>query len=423
MMNDDTCYYDAVSEVDAAHFTDENAVRIYQAQIKAGKRLSANMLMSVLEDPRLKSAARTYDSGWSGKKDFEHALAGLKNIHLKRQLFYTLNKVQSGFDEGDADELIATLQNDISSFSFADGGENMIFAEDRAPLALQEWRERYANPDSAKGLPYSMPNDKGRPLGFPALDQAFNGAHGGDLIMIAAKTGEGKTAFALNLTRHFSFRQKFLGYYMNTEMRILEMEARLLAPIANVTANEIMSGKLEGNASEREAKALRIEQAYLELQRSELVLSRIPDLPLHKAKGLANQLKAKKPNLQYIIVDYVGRMAVKDFSGSGWDELYEITKQLKELAITLNVPIFILAQRNQMGEVEGAKKMMNECDGVLFFEPTTEEDEKDIRERTNEVSADIINYKITKKKVRRDDNPYPIYTVFDKKRNFINEVR
>lgn len=423
MMNNDNAYYDAMGEVDGAHFVDENTGRIFQEQAKAGKRLTANMLMSIIEDPRLKSAARTFDNSWTGYADFQHALKGLKKTHLKRQLYYTIYKAGTNFDETDPEELIATLTSDISSYSFADGGDNMIFPEDRAPLALEEWKERRKNPDAAKGLPYSVANEKGHIAGFPALDKSFNGAHGGDLIMIAAKTGEGKTAFALNLARHFSFRQNFWGYYMNTEMRIQEMEARLLAPIAKVTANEIMHGQLEGTIAEQEAKDYRIERAHLEYMRSKLVMSRIPDLPLHKAKGLANQLKAKMPELQYLIVDYVGRMSVQDFRGNGWEELYEITQQLKELAITLDIPIFILAQRNQMGEVEGAKKMMNECDGVLFFEPTTKEDENDIRQRTNEVSADMINYKIVKKKVRRDDNPYPIYTVFDKKNNFINEVR
>ena len=66
--------------------------------------------------------------------------------------------------------------------------------------------------------------------------------------------------------------------------------------------------------------------------------------------------------------------------------------------------------------------MMNECDGVLFFEPTTEEDEELINSSVISARKDIINYKIVKKKVRRDDNPYPIFVAYDKARNLINEV-
>src|SRR5699024_2706048 len=134
---------------------------------------------------------------------------------------------------------------------------------------------------------------------------------------------------------------------------------------------------------------------------SNLVMSRIPDLPLHKAQGLAKQVISKVKDLEYIIVDYEGRMEVKNYQGSSRDELYEITKQLTELAIRMDVPIFLVAQHNRYGEVEGAKKMMNECDGVLFFEPTTEEDEELINSSVISARKDIINYKIVKKKVRR----------------------
>src|SRR5690606_19049428 len=187
-------------------------------------------------------SARTLDSLWSSREEFDHSLKTMKDTHLKRQLYYTLNKVAKTFDGTSGDELISTIQNDISSFILTDDGENMIFPEDRAPVALTELLARIDNPELAKGLPYSVTDERGVVSGLPSLDKAFHGSHGGDLIMIAGKTGEGKTAFALNLARHFSFKQDYWGYYMNTEMRIAEMEARLLAPIANVRANEIMHG-------------------------------------------------------------------------------------------------------------------------------------------------------------------------------------
>lgn len=422
MMNNDTCFFDAISEVGVDHFTDEDAQRLFLKLVTFEKRASVAMLMKELPDLRLKSAARTYDGQWTNKQEFEHSLKGLKNTYLKRQLFYVLNKAQNAFDETEGDELIASLQNEMSSFITGDSEENIIFPKDRANQELTELNERLDDPDSAKGIPYSITKENGLTEGFPSLDKAFHGAHGGDLIMIAAKTGIGKTAFALNLARFFSFRQPHWGYYMNTEMRLKEMTSRLLAPIAGVRANEMLYGVIEGSPSEVEAKKNRMRSSIKLYEESKLVMSRIPDLPLHKAQGLARQVKNKLPELEYIIVDYVGRMNVAGFKGNGWDELYEITRQLKELAMTLDVPVFILAQRNDAGDVEGAKKMKNECDGVLYFEPTTEEDDEHIREKIYSINKDKINYKLTKEKVRRDDNPYPIYTIFDKTKNYITEV-
>src|SRR5690606_15602276 len=151
-------------------------------------------------------------------------------------------------------------------------------------------------------------------------------------------------------------------------MKIREMLSRLLAPIARVAAKEIYYARLEGSEGERRDKLSRIASAYDKYEKSNLYLSRIPSLPLHKAKALARQVRNRYGKLDYLVVDYIGRMTVEGkWNMQTWDELYEITKQLKELAMTLNIPVFILAQLTEERKVEGAKKMKNECDGVLFF--------------------------------------------------------
>lgn len=422
MMNDESCYYDAVTEMSTDHFTSDESILLYRKMISSEQRMNANMLSRMANDPRNKSYVRAIDSMWTSKEDFYFSLEQTKETYLKRQLFYAINKATSTFEESDYQSIVETLDQDINSFSFDDSGENIVDPKERASKALSDFMERVLDPDAAKGIPYSLVNDAGIVSGFPSMDRALNGAYGGDLIMIAGKTGEGKTGFALNLARHFSFRQNYRGYYANTEMRLEEMEARLLAPLARVKANEIYYGRLEGTVEERKKKEMDIGGAYETYRTSQLILSRIPNLPLHKAKGLARQVKSRYGTLDYMIVDYVGRMDVPGFDGSSWDELYQITKQLKELAMTLDIPIFMLAQRNDAGDVEGAKKMMNECDGVLYFEPTTSEDKATIDKVIQSSKSSLVNYKLVKRKVRRDDNPYPIFCFYDKAQNMINEV-
>lgn len=421
MMNDESIYYDAVAELDEEHFSNDDLKNIYKSLVKLGS-VTADSLIRAEENPRQQALIKTVDGEWTNKSDFEFSLQELKKVFLKRQLYHTLKKTVNRFNEAEYEELIEGLERELNQASSYDNNESIIDPQLRAIDAYEEFVERRLNPDSAKGIPFSLTNDNGTTIGFPSLDRALNGAYGGDLIMIAAKTGVGKTGFALNLARHFSFRQSYRGYYMNTEMRIVEMESRLLADIAQVNANEIMYGRLEGTKDEILKKEKRITQAFEKYRKSNLIMSRIPDLPLHKAKGLARQVKSRYEKLDYIIIDYVGRMEIAGKDLSTWDELYEITKELKELAMLLDVPIFMLAQRNQAGDVEGAKKMMNECDAVLYFEPVTESDKEYIQSYYNPNEQDLINYKLIKQKVRRDDNPYPIYVVYDRAKNFINEV-
>src|SRR5699024_4829623 len=150
----------------------------------------------------------------------------------------------------------------INGFYFEDAGDNIVMPRERATDALKEFYDISDNPQLSKSIPYSETNNRDINNSFTSSYKAFHGAHRGNMIMIAAKIGEGKTGFALNLARLFSFHQKHWGYYMNTEMRIREMEARLLAPIARVRANEILHGQIEGTAQEIQDKMDRISSAF-----------------------------------------------------------------------------------------------------------------------------------------------------------------
>lgn len=420
MMNNEKLYYEALPHVEESYLTDEGLKKILRELIKNGS-VSADSLIRNEKDPRQKTFIRVVDGAYTNEKDFRFSLEEIKKTFMKRQLYHALNKTINRFDESDYDDLASSIERELNLVDTTEE-ETIIDPAERAYEAYDEFLNELFNPELAKGMPFSITLNNGSTIGLPSLDNALNGAYGGDLIMIAAKTGVGKTGFALNLARHFSFKQEYRGYYLNTEMRVKEMEARLLAQIARVNANEIMYRRLEGTEAVRNEKQNRIAHAYDQYQKSKLIMSRIPDLPLHKAKGLSKQVKSRYESLDYIIVDYIGRMEIPGKDMNTWDELYEITKQLKELAMILDIPVFMLAQRNQAGDVEGAKKMMNECDAVLYFEPINETDEDYINGNYNPSEADLINYKIVKQKVRRDDNPYPIYVVYDRAKNFINEV-
>lgn len=419
MLNNDECYYQSVSELSRDFFTTDEAQFIFDEI--SHKKQSANVLMKSVKDPKKKNAIQIIDGVWTNKSDFNNSLESLKKIYKKRQLYYTINDLMSRFDQQDNEQLLDYMHKRISEFEYEDSGDNFIDPEEHAPQLLEDLLELMQDPDKKKGIPYTYTNSRGVEFGFPSLDRAFNGALDQDLIMIAAKTGEGKTGLAIQLARQFSIHHDYKGYYMNAEMRDDELIARLVSPLAIVKTNEIFYGKLEGNEQEREAKIRRISEAFDTYRQSNLITSKIPDLTLNKVIGLSKQLKNTK-GLDYLIIDYIGRMTM-NYNMNLWDELYEITKALKKLAQELNIPVFVLAQRNHEGEIEGAKKMKNETDGTLMFEPITSNDREHIEKRVRQDDWEKVNYRIVKAKVRRDDNPAPIYCVYDKKTNFIREAK
>ena len=422
MLNGEMNLYDALEIVNADYFSDKSAREVFERIANYEGHISKSVLLKKEEDGKIKSAIQTADSAYTNPKDFTESLRGLKETYLKRQLYHTMKGAESRFDDEEYENLVSYIDREISGFEMNDNGNSIILSKERAPEALYEYQERRANPDSAKGLPFSHTNKNGVTTGLPSLDDALNGARPGDLIMVAAKTGEGKTALALNIARMFSFQHNHKGYYLNTEMDVTELESRLLAPMARVDANEILSGRLKGTPDEIRAKDDRISNAYDRYMKTEITLSRIPDIHIQKIKALAKKVKSRH-GMEYLIVDYIGRVDVLGFKGEMWDRMYKITQDLKELAVLLEIPVIMLAQRNQAGDVEGAKKMMNECDAVLYFEPTSEDDKEYIKTTFRKDDVKDINYKIIKKKMRRNGKAHPIYVKFRMDMSYVTEGR
>lgn len=421
MINDEECFYDGISELESDFFTSNENIQMFTEISQNTDMQSARILEKNTNDVRLKQAIRTVDALWTNKKDFQQAVESLKEIYVKRQLYYTMKQVENKFDSTDTDKLIDEINDNVSRVDLDIKGDEVKDPYDFAMEQYELFLERYANPDGNMGVPFSTTDDRGRVMGLPSLDETFNGAQGGDLIMIAAKTGIGKSAFAVNLARIFSLHQNYPGQYQNTEMRNEELKGRLIAPIAGIKSNEFDSGRIEGTRDEIDRKMSDISYATDLLSKSGLTMPRLPYLPLYKARGLARQYK-RRHGIKYLIIDYVGRMEMDDDKNT-WDELYRLTKGLKQLAVELDIPIFMLAQRNEAGDVEGAKKMMNECDGVLFFEPITEDDKNHIEGFIRMDQQKKVNYRIVKRKVRRNDNTLPIYCMFDRSKSLIQEAR
>lgn len=421
MINDEECFYDGLSELGSDYFTSEENMKLFTILSEGTDMKSARILENSTDEVRLKQAVRVIDSLWTNKRDFHQAIESLKKIYVKRQLYHTIKRLENKFDATETDELMDELNDSVSRVDLDMTGDEVKDPYDFAIEQYELFLERYQNPDGDMGVPFSITNDRGVVRGLPSLDETFNGAQGGDLIMIAAKTGVGKSAFAVNLARIFSLYQNYPGQYHNTEMRDREIKARLIAPIAGIKANEYDSGRFEGTSDEIDRKLKGVAYATDLLGKSGLTLPRLPYLPLYKARGLAKQYK-RKHDIRYLIVDYIGRMEMDDDKNL-WDELYRLAKGLKQLAVELDIPIFMLAQRNEAGDVEGAKKMMNECDGVLFFEPITDDDRNHIEGNIRYDQQAKVNYRIVKRKVRRNDNTMPIYCMFDRSKSVIQEAR
>jgi replicative DNA helicase len=344
------------------------------------------------------------------KDDLPYWIEKLKVSHVKKlgnEYIAKLNKLI--VSPCNLDDILPVLRNGVSVDFMETDSKLTIMPVDYAKEHYQGIVERATNPEVKKGIHFRN---------FPELNSTFYGLQGGDLILICAQSGHGKTALALNITDDFSIDQDFTGYYANAEMRDDELTMRIASKRAVIPTQEVMSSNFQ--EVNQETALSKLSNEYSLMANKNLILSRIPVMSISSIRrGYKKLVNAgKKPD--YILIDYIGRMELerKDNGLTEWQKLYLLSEDIKTLAVQLDVPIIALAQLNDDGQIEGAKKMKNACDGVLFFEPLEEEDQKYM----SPAQKQYANYKIIKFKVRRNDNSKPIYINFVKKYQRITEV-
>jgi nucleoside-triphosphatase THEP1 len=344
------------------------------------------------------------------KDDLPYYIERLKVAHAKKLANeYIRNLNQLIVSPCKLEEIIKLLRNGVDVDFLQQDSKLTIMPTDYAVDHYMKIVERANNPESKKGIQFKN---------FPELNNTFYGLQGGDLIMICAQSGHGKTAMALNIVNDIAIDQNYTVYYANAEMRDEELTERIASNRAFIPTSEVMSGNFI--EVKKEMALEKLEHEYNIIRKKKLVLSRIPVMTINSIRRAFKKLANGGDKPDFILIDYIGRMDL-DRGEKGlqeWQKLYLLAEDIKTLAVELDVPIVALAQLNEDGKIEGAKKMKNACDGVLFFEPVDEDDEKYM----NQTQKKYANYRIEKYKVRRNDNSKPIYINFTKKYQRIAEV-
>jgi replicative DNA helicase len=195
----------------------------------------------------------------------------------------------------------------------------------------------------------------GTPTGFVDLDNQLTGLHGGELIILAARPGIGKTSLAMNIALHVAAKENMAVAVFSLEMPSVQLLTRLLATHAKIDMKKLRGGRLSPHDEER------ISEAANELFNLKFYVDDSGGLSSFDLRAKARRLKQKEPNLGLIVIDYLQLMHQKGKVESRQLEVSEISRALKQLAKELNVPIMALSQLNRkVEERKGGKPMLSD---------------------------------------------------------------
>ncbi len=181
--------------------------------------------------------------------------------------------------------------------------------------------------------------------GFPSLDEYTSGWQNGELIIIAARPGMGKTAFVLSMARNMAVDHNVPVAIFNLEMTSDQLIKRLLSIETEIPADKFRSGKLtdlEWNLLNN--KIDKISNAPIYINDSSM-------LSIFDLRAQARKLKSQH-DIGILIIDYLQLMTaqVNNKVGNREQEISTISRNLKSLAKELNIPVIALSQLSRKVE-------------------------------------------------------------------------
>jgi replicative DNA helicase len=204
-------------------------------------------------------------------------------------------------------------------------------------------------------LRHSNADITGVPSGFPSLDRITYGWQNTDLIILAARPAVGKTAFALNLARNAALHSSKPTpvAVFNLEMSAGQLVQRILSAESEIWLEKIARGKL----AEHEMKQL-YAKGIQKLAQAPIFIDDTAALNIFELRAKCRRLK-NKYNIGLIIIDYLQLMSgASDGRNTNREqEISQISRNLKQLAKELSVPIIALSQLSRAVETrkEGNK--------------------------------------------------------------------
>jgi replicative DNA helicase len=234
----------------------------------------------------------------------------------------------------------------------ADQAEGLIYSVARADETDQVVPLRDLVDESMAALEHIQQRDSrfaGISTGFDDLDEMLSGLQKGNLIVIAARPGVGKSSFVTNIARNVAIKGHPVAMF-SLEMSRFEIGMRLLCGEAKVPWDKVRSGRV---ATE---DWTRIVEAAEDLHESPLFIVDSGNVTIVDIRAKARRMKTSRTGLGLIIVDYLQLMSGHGRTESRQQEIAEISRSLKLLAKELEIPVIAVSQLNRNPETRADKR-------------------------------------------------------------------
>lgn len=262
---------------------------------------------------------------------------------LRRKLIEVSTDITtSAFDE-------ETETNDI-----IDNAEKNIFSVTKSRKAGEFKSIEDVMKTTQERLEDLAKNDKeitGIATGFYDFDKLTSGLHENELIILAARPAMGKTAFGVNIAVNAAINSKKNVALFNLEMSAEQLAMRMISAAGGIDQNKLKTGKLEHNDWRK------VNEAMSELSSTNLFIEDASGITVSEIRAKCRRLATQGPGLGLVVIDYLQLIqGSARYAGNRQQEVSEISRSLKTMAMELKVPVIALAQLSRSVELRENKR-------------------------------------------------------------------
>ena len=218
--------------------------------------------------------------------------------------------------------------------------------------------------------------------GINHLDQLTGGLQRSDLIILAARPGMGKTAFALHMALHAAMHNDIPVGFFAMEMPGHQLAQRIVGNRARIDSMRIRDGELDPEQLQKTVAAM------AELAEYPILIDDSPSLTVLELRGKARRMHMEH-TIGLLIIDYLQLMSSGTYRDNRVQEITEITRSLKSLARELNIPVVACAQLSRaveqrpnptprLSDLRESGSIEQDADVVVFLHEPNRDDEEAI---------------------------------------------
>lgn len=318
--------------------------------------------------------------------NLEYYMQIVKDNYVRRNLIDTATNIASdAYDEENVTSLLDNAERNILNVVKARQSSVFVPIHEVLRRAQENLEQLAQNKRTVTGLE----------TGFYDLDKVTSGLHGGEMIILAARPGMGKTSLALNIATNAAMTTDKAIAIFNLEMSAEMLVNRMIAAVGQIDSYKLTTGALQSNDWKRYNEALS------QLAETNIFIEDNAGITASEIRAKCRRLANSEKGLGLVVIDYLQLVT----SGgkrteSRQVEVSEISRSLKTMALELNVPVIALAQLSRNAEKrENSQPMLadlresgsleQDADMVLFINRKDYYDvNKDIKETI--VPVDLI---------------------------------